>query len=242
MSAFIENLHKPAHKQWNTFLTQDNIESLENIENQTLNAPITPPLERVLHFMTIDPSKVKIVIIGQDPYPQEGVATGRCFEVGTLSDWNQPFRNVSLRNIIRLIYKTYYNQTLSFKEIVALNNKTKIILPPNELFKNWEKQGVLLLNTAFTCEIGISASHSKIWNPFSNKILSFIQQINPNAHWIAWGNHARNMISTFKIQNLHASNHPMMCSKKSESDFLYGTYSTMEATKHLVDWRGRYEK
>jgi len=49
--------------------------------------------------------------ISHDPYPEKGIATGRAFEVGGLKSWEQPFRQVSLKNIIRLIHKSYNNIT-----------------------------------------------------------------------------------------------------------------------------------
>lgn len=235
----MDKLHSAVHPQWKGFLTHENLSLLHDVETQTVSTNFTPPVNRVLHFMTIDPTNAKVVIIGQDPYPQEGVATGRCFEVGTLTDWNQPFRNVSLRNILRLIYRTYYGQTLSFKEVVAWNNSAKAIEQPDQLFKNWEKQGALMLNTAFTCEIGVSASHSKIWKPLSNNLLQYLNHINPKLHWVGWGNHARGILANYELKNVHLSHHPMMCSSKSTSDFLFGSYNTLEATRHVIDWRGK---
>lgn len=239
MNTFIDSIHLPVNEHWQPFLTDEVKQLLFEIESNVVKTNFTPPAERVLHFMNIDLKKIKVAIIGQDPYPQAGVATGRCFEVGTLKDWNQPFRNVSLRNIVRLVYKTYYNEIKSYKEIIPWNNLNKAILPPDQLFKNWEKQGVLLLNTTFTCEVGVSAAHSKIWHPFSQQLLQYITDYNPNLHWIIWGNHARNIIQDFEVRNMHQSNHPMMCSSKAEKDFLYGDYNTLEATKELIDWRGK---
>jgi uracil-DNA glycosylase len=238
MSIFISKLHSEVHSSWKPFLTSAIITDLEHIEKAILKTNYTPVKERVLHFLTLNLNEIKVIIVGQDPYPQEGVATGRAFEVGTLTDWNLPFRNVSLKNIVRLIYATYQKEIRSYKEIIVANNQNPNILPPNQLFKDWEKQGVLLLNTAFTCVIGESASHSKIWKNFSLKLLQFIATNYPDIHWILWGNHAQQITSNLSLQNAVQSNHPMMCSPKSDNDFLYGKVNTFEATKHLVDWRG----
>ncbi|PLX24041.1 MAG: uracil-DNA glycosylase [Salinivirgaceae bacterium] len=238
MSVFIERLHSKVHTSWNPFLTSDIIADLEDIEEKILDSSYTPHKERVLHFLTINLNEIKVLIVGQDPYPQNGVATGRAFEVGTLTDWNQAFRNVSLKNIVRLIHSTYQKENRPYKEIIALNNQQPNILPPNKLFKDWETQGVLLLNTAFTCLIGESASHSKLWKGFSLKLLQFIATNYPDVYWILWGNHAQKITSDLPLKNVAKSNHPMMCSPKSDNDFLYGKVNTFEATKHLVDWRG----
>jgi uracil-DNA glycosylase len=231
-------LHTKHHPSWNNFLSEDIIVELSHIEALIDDSNYTPPTEQVLHFLTLDLTKTKVLILGQDPYPQEGAATGRAFEVGTLKDWNQPFRNVSLKNIMRLIHLTYENEYRSYKEIIALNNQNKTIPPPNQLFKDWEEQGVLLLNTAFTCVIGESASHSKLWRAFSLKLLQYIANKHPDIYWILWGNHAQQITSDLPLRKVTKSNHPMMCSQKSEKDFLFGNINTFAATKHLVDWRG----
>jgi uracil-DNA glycosylase len=238
MSAFINSLDAKPHHSWKSFLSEEIIAEIQHIEAVIQNSNYTPNTERVLHFLTLDLSRIKALVLGQDPYPQQGVATGRAFEVGTLMDWNHPFRNVSLKNIVRLIHFTYNNEFKSYKEIIAENNQNPSILPPNELFKSWEEQGVLLLNTAFTCEIGKSASHSKHWTNFTLKLLQFISTNYPNLYWILWGNHAQKITKTLPLKNVTQSNHPMMCSEKSENDFLFGKVNTFMDTKHLVDWRG----
>jgi len=238
MPKLISALHSNPHPAWNDFLTKEIITEIDLIEKEISPSDYTPPIERVLHFLTLDISKIKVLILGQDPYPQAGAATGKAFEVGTLKNWNQPFRNVSLKNIVRLIHATYEGEYLSYKSIIALNNENPMILPPNKLFQDWEEQGVLLLNTAFTCETSKSASHSKLWKPFSLKLHQFIATNYPDIYWILWGNHAQQITSDLPLKNVAQSNHPMMCSKKSEKDFLFGKVNTFEATKHLVDWRG----
>ncbi len=238
MSIFLQNIHQPLHNSWNGFLDQPNIKELQKIEKNIGKKPYTPTTERVLHFLTVPLSKVKVIILGQDPYPQENVATGRAFEVGTLQTWDAPFRQVSLKNIIRLIYKTYYNKVDSFKNIREWNRENGAITEPNQLFKAWEKQGVLLLNTALTCETGKSASHSKLWRNFTGELLHYINQKSPDTCWILWGGHAQKITESINIKNKLTSNHPMMCSPKNDNDFLYGKTNTLAETKHLVDWRG----
>ena len=90
-------------------LLDNNKELLDSIrtklkEDSDCGFEITPPENLQLRFTSQDLASVKILILGQDPYPQSGVATGRAFEVGTLHSWFDNFRNTSLKNIVRAIY------------------------------------------------------------------------------------------------------------------------------------------
>ena len=181
-----------AHPSWNNFLTHDIVLELDTIEKK-IGSNINPAPENVLRFMKCDLYGIKVVILGQDPYPENGRATGRAFEVGDLQSWNQKFRQVSLKNIIRLIYKSYngiseYSDIKKFSEIQKEIKEGKFsILPPDKIFKSWENQGVLLLNTYLSVEAGITGSHISIWQKFSEELLKFISEENRNINWFLWG-------------------------------------------------------
>jgi len=244
MSDFLTKLHAPVHQSWNNFLSEEIVEELQKIESSVINTSteFTPPIPRILHFMTNNLDSAKVVIIGQDPYPQTGVATGRAFEVGTLNSWDATFRNVSLKNIIRSVYSAYQGEYITYnviKEKIKGNlfDSSFSLIPPNKLFKSWEKQGVLLLNTSFTCEIGKPGSHSKLWSNFTTALLSYINSRNPDIIWFLWGNHAKNITSHLELKNMFASNHPMIC-KDGDSDFLFGNVNMFAKTKNMINWKG----
>lgn len=225
---------------WNDFLTIELINDLKIIEKEIVNNEIefTPKLNNVLRFFTKSLQQVKIVILGQDPYPQKGVATGRAFEVGPLKSWNDKFSNISLKNIIRAIYFAQNNEYLKYSEIKSkIGNEFKL-KEPNKLFVEWEKQGVLLLNTAFTCKVGVSNSHEKYWSNFTNLLLRFIAQSNENIIWFLWGNNAKAIVSEINIKNKIESMHPMMCYKKPgrDDDFLFGKVNCFKETKNIINW------
>ena len=96
------------HPSWSGLLTEEIVDKLKDIESK-IGDNINPEPENVLRFLNNDLSNIKVVILGQDPYPEKGRATGRSFEVGDLHSWNDKFRQVSLKNIIRLIHKNYNN-------------------------------------------------------------------------------------------------------------------------------------
>lgn len=228
---------------WECFLNEnkkllDSIFSELNEETQN-GTEITPPERLRLRFTSQNLSSVKILILGQDPYPQSGSATGRAFEVGTLHSWFDSFRNVSLKNIVRAIYDAENNRILKFNEILremkAGNFK---ILEPNELFENLEAQGVLFLNTAFSCRVGNPGSHIKLWEPFTAKLLSFIAKENPEILWFIWGNIAEKQVQNLPIRKL-VSSHPMICSNRPK-DFLFDV-NMFKQTKDLICWTGIHD-
>lgn len=226
---------------WNEFLTEEVIEMLNKIEDD-IGADYTPQKDKIMRFLTVDLDNMKVCLVGQDVYYQPGIATGRSFEVNGLTSWHTPFPQTSLRNILRLIYKSYngienYDEIKKFKEILLeIENKEFLILSPNELFDSLEKQGVLFLNTYLTCKIGNAKSHRHIWEAFSVKLFEYISIRKPEMYWFLWGTEAQ-------LQKQHISNgviyecrHPMMCSKKYSDDFLKS--ECIKDTMHLINWMG----
>lgn len=237
-------LHSLSHidKSWDEFLNSETIDLIKDIESKILstNNEFTPKAEKVLRFLEIPLHKVKVIILGQDPYPQRGVATGRAFEVGTLNSWFDKFSNISLKNIVKAIYHAYYDEYLKYSEIKGKMDTTFNIKPPYEIFSSWEKQGVLLLNTSFTCEVGKSNSHEKIWNKFTQKLLRYIAESYPEITWFLWGNNAKSVVSNIDISKKIESMHPMMCYNKPgrDDDFLFGKTNAFKETKDRVNWLG----
>jgi len=238
---FLPNDMDPA---WEDFLTAEIRETLYNIEKQVgENYNPTNP-EYVLRFLTIPLDEIKIIWLGQDVYPAEGVATGRAFEVGHLDSWQAPFRQASLRNIVRLIHKNYneieeYENIYTFQHIrkEIVNDNFPIASPP-EWFASLEKQGVLFLNSAFTCEINKANSHKQIWQPFSEQLLQYIGKKRPDIIWFLWGKEAIAKKAHIKQGAFLESRHPSRCSKTYDDDFL--KFSGFQDTMHIIDWLGNY--
>jgi uracil-DNA glycosylase len=232
---------KDVHSSWEKLLTREVIEELDLIEKK-IGCDINPQHENVLRFMKCDLNDINVVILGQDPYPEKGKATGRAFEVGDLYSWNQKFRQVSLKNIVRLIYKNYNNideycEIKKFSEIQKEIEEGKFtILPPDKIFKSWEKQGVLLLNTYFTVIPGISGSHVSVWEKFSVELLRYISEENGEISWFLWGKQAEDKKQFIKSGRFYTSRHPMMCSEKYSDDFLRN--DCFKNTMSIVNWLG----
>ena len=126
-------------------------------------------------------SDVKVVILGQDPYPTRGNAHGLCFSV---EEKVRPFPK-SLVNI--------------FKEIEA---DLGIPFPENGSLVRWAEQGVLLLNAVLTVEEGKPESHArKGWEQFTDAVISAVNKNNSQVVYLLWGSKAQE-----KAAQVHSTN------------------------------------
>lgn len=133
--------------------------------------------------------KLKVILIGQDPYHRSGQAHGLSFSVKP--GITPP---PSLKNI--------------FQE---LNNDLKIPFPTHGCLKKWAAQGVLLLNTSLSVEAGQPQSHAKIgWKIFTDQVIKKLNNYPKPLVFLLWGMHAqskRPLIDANKHLIL-ASSHP----------------------------------
>ena len=232
------------HPSWDDFLTEDIINEINTIE-ENIGEDFNPyPKEKVLRFLSINLDEVKVLLQGMDAYPalDTDVATGRAFEVGTLTSWNSKFRQVSLKNIVRLLYKNYngiedYSDIKKFSDIQKeIESGDFKILPPNEIFESWENQGVLCINIYPTCKGGEPGSHKELWKNFAIKLVEYISTRNPNIKWFLWGSESMSSKEYIKSGTICSSRHPMMCSVKYEDDFLKS--NCFKDTMNEINWLG----
>ncbi len=115
--------------------------------------------------------KVKVVIIGQDPYHTPGAAMGLSFSVP---------RGVKIPPSLRNIYKEL-QQDVGFE------------IPNHGDLTNWAEQGVLLLNAILTVRHQSAGSHRKIgWEAFTDAAITKLSQNKENIVFLLWGNFAKN--------------------------------------------------
>lgn len=133
---------------------------------------IYPPGNKIFSAFNRTPvSKVKVVIIGQDPYHGEGQANGLCFSVS--DGIKQP---PSLVNI--------------FKE---LNSDLNIPMPKSGNLEKWADQGVLLLNAILTVRANQAGSHQKQgWEEFTDTVIKKLSEHKDGLIFLLWGKFAQN--------------------------------------------------
>ena len=136
---------------------------------------IYPPGSQIFNAFNLCPfGKVKVVIIGQDPYHGTGQAHGLCFSVND----GVPFPP-SLRNI--------------FKEV---NADTGAPIPQSGNLTRWATQGVLLLNATLTVREHSAGSHQRRgWETFTDAVIRIISEQKSKVVFILWGAYAQSKAS-----------------------------------------------
>ena len=154
------------HKQY-----MDDIKKII-IENKKNGITIYPPSSKIFNaFKLTKFNTIKVVILGQDPYHQEGQAHGLSFSVP---------RNIPPPPSLINIYKE-----LSVDIDPNFDNS-------NGNLDSWAKQGVFLLNTTLTVQKGKPLSHSKIgWNVFTDRVIEIISNNKEKVVFILWGMQAQ---------------------------------------------------
>lgn len=138
----------------------------------------TPPLKQVFKaFEECPVSDLKVVIIGQDPYPQLGVADGMAFSCGNTQK-PQP----SLKHMFEALQSTVYIPNGDIPET-------------NPDLTRWANQGVLLLNRALTCEVDKIGSHYDIWHDFVMYTIDMLSLTNSGLIFILLGAKAQELES-----------------------------------------------
>ena len=164
------------NKSWDEFLKnefeQDYFKKLSAfLKQEYAEKTIYPPKQEVFSaFYYTDLDKVKVVILGQDPYHEPNQACGMCFAVKP----GNPLPK-SLINIYREIH-----------DDLGLNMST------NGYLVKWATQGVLLINTVLTVERGKANSHKgQGWEIFTDHVIELLNRQDQPIVFLLWGNNAR---------------------------------------------------
>ena len=141
------------------------------IEYQNKNITVYPEKSKIFNAFHLTPfQKIKVVILGQDPYHGPGQAHGLSFSVP---------HNIKTPPSLMNIFKELGS------DLKVEINKT------NGNLEHWAKQGVFLLNTTLTVEKSKPMSHKNFgWNIFTDKVIEIINHYRENIVFILWGAHA----------------------------------------------------
>ena len=133
--------------------------------------PCYPPGNQIFNAFNLCPfDKVKVVILGQDPYHEKGQAEGLCFSVADGVQWPPSLQNI-------------------FKEIEGDLHRPA---PATGSLRRWAEQGVLLLNSTLTVRAHQPASHAgQGWETFTDAVVRLLSDERENLVFLLWGSYAQ---------------------------------------------------
>ena len=213
--------------QWQTILQPEFdkdyfVRLTDFVKNEYKTRRIFPPGSLIFNAFNLCPyDKVKVVILGQDPYPNEGQAHGLCFSVNENVEFPPSLMNI-------------------FKEIQAEFGKP---IPKNGNLTRWAEQGVLLLNAILTVQAHLPTSHQeKGWEIFTDAVVRKLATEKEHLVFMLWGNYAQQK-GAFIDPNRHLvlkSSHP---SPLSANRGFFGNQHFILANQYLkahgekeIDW------
>ena len=181
MTSFRDQLHPG----WRDLL-KGSLDLLDQIELELKETSFLPQHQDVMKCLSFNPSEAKVLILGQDPYPNSDDAMGLAFSTAR-RDGKLPG---SLKNI--------------YRELV---DDLDIPHPTSGDLSPWCKQGVVLLNRTLTCAEGESNSLRDIgWREFTDQVVSVLAQQGVVA--ILWGANAQEVEHHFPKSDCISSVHP----------------------------------
>lgn len=141
------------------------------VRKEYATGPCYPPGNQIFNAFNLCPfDKVKVVILGQDPYHEEGQAEGLCFSVADRVQWPPSLQNI-------------------FKEIEGDLHRPA---PATGSLRRWAEQGVLLLNSTLTVRAHQAASHAgQGWETFTDAVVRLLSDERENLVFLLWGSYAQ---------------------------------------------------
>ena len=152
----------------------------------------TPKFKDIYNaFVECPYDDLKVIVIGQDPYPQLGVADGIAFSCSKKGKAEK-----SLQYILKQTIGDY-------------TDTGRVMYTPEECdLRRWANQGVLLINTAFTVEINSIGSHYALWKPFTQYLFENINRHHKDIPTILMGKKAEAWELLLNRQKLYKVAHP----------------------------------
>lgn len=146
---------------------------LKTVNPNTL-CPSLPNIFRAFELCSYN--KCKVVFVSQDPYPQKGVATGILF--GNSKDTPEDKLSPSLE----VIKEAAINLEIPHNSIIFDNS-----------LESWAKQGILMINSALTCEVNKVGSHTNRWRPFVSKVIRNLSNKETGIIYVLFGKDAQSL-------------------------------------------------
>ena len=190
------------------------IQLVNFVKNEYRNHTIYPPGSKIFNAFNHCPfDKLKVVILGQDPYHGPNQAHGLCFSVNDGVAFPPSLINI-------------------FKEIL---NDTGSPIPKSGNLDRWADQGILLLNATLTVQAHQAGSHQrKGWEQFTDAVINTIAAKKDNIVFLLWGAYAQKK-AAFVNRDKHLILESVHPSPLSASRGFFGNHHFSRANQYLTE-------
>lgn len=211
------------HPAWQILLAdqRENLEKLEQkiADREASGEAVAPTRENVMRAFALDPAEIRVLIVGQDPYPTPGHAIGLSFAV---SADTKPLPR-SLQNMMKEL-------AADIKE-VSVDGRIEL----------WADRGVLLLNRHLTTAVGQAGAHAKLgWDVFTDEVIRALVSRDAPLVALLWGNHAAALAEKLAGAKVLRAAHPSPLSARRG---FFGSRPYSSANRELlalgaepIDW------
>lgn len=162
---------------WMKVLDRNETVKIMNWLKTTDSSTLCPSIKNVFKaFKLCSYNECKVIFIGQDPFPQKGVAQGVLF--GNSSNTPEDKLSPSLKVV---------------KESVINFDIPHNLITFDPTLESWAKQGILMLNSALTTEVGKAGIHTLKWRPFIGSFLKNMSEKNLGIIYVFFGSQAKSL-------------------------------------------------
>ena len=162
---------------WMKVLDRKETVKIMNWLKTTDSSTLCPSIKNVFKaFKLCSYNECKVIFIGQDPFPQKGIAQGILF--GNSSNTPEDKLSPSLKVV---------------KESVINFDIPHNLITFDPTLESWAKQGILMLNSALTTEVGKVGIHTLKWRPFIGSFLKNMSEKNPGIIYVFFGSQAKSL-------------------------------------------------
>jgi uracil-DNA glycosylase len=206
---------------------------------------VVPSIDNIFRAERLtSPDNIRAVIVGQDPYPQAGVATGLAFD-SHINNRKIPYANLRIQEEIAREYPRENPPvftTKNKKEIVGVPFEKK---PHGDLSRWAIEEGVLLINISETTLLENPNAHKNYWIGFVDSLIRFVCKKNKNIVFFLWGREAQTIEKSIIGSHLVLkTSHPSYTYHNGKSgDSFAGSNHFIEANKFfasknlpLINW------
>ena len=212
---------------WMKVIDKQELIKVINKLNQMAN--YTPSMKNIFRaFELCKYNDLKVLFLGYDPYPQRGVATGILF--GNKKEVSEENLSPSLK----IVKEAAIDFEIPHNSIIF-----------DQTLESWAKQGILMINSALTVEIGKIGSHTMLWRGFISKLIKKLSEYNTGIIYVLFGEQAK----TFKpyigknniiLEERHPAYYARTGSKMPSTVFKEVTKLTKEKYGEPITWFMEY--